>query len=80
VNFELLQAVLGWCALINIAILFIWWGAICCCGGWIYRMHQRPFRLTREQFDGIHYTLMGAYKLAILLFNVVPWIVLHLVR
>ena len=77
---ELIRTVLGWCTLINMGFLFVWWGALSFGGDMIIRFRGRFFKLSREQFDAIHYTLMGAYKLAIVLFNAVPWIVLHIVK
>jgi hypothetical protein len=76
---ELVRSVLGWCLLINMGILFVWWGALCAFGGMIHRLHGRFFALPREQFDAIHYTLMGVFKLGVMLFNAVPWVVLHIV-
>ena len=45
---------------------------------WMYRLHSRWFRLSVETFDAIHYAGMAAYKLAILLLNLVPLLALHL--
>lgn len=76
---EFIHSVLGWCLLINMGILLVWWGAMCTCRDRILGLHGRFFKLTREQFDAIHYTLMGVFKLGVLLFNAVPWVVLHIV-
>ena len=70
-NLELIRTVLGWCTLFDVVILLIWWGAMSCCGSMIHRLHGRFFNLTREQFDGIHYTLMGAFKMGVILFHAV---------
>jgi hypothetical protein len=78
-DLELIRTILGWCTFFNIIILFIWWGAMTCCGGMIHRLHGRFFKLTREQFDAIHYTLMGVFKIGMILFNAVPWLVLNVV-
>jgi hypothetical protein len=79
-NIELIRSVLGWCTLFNMGILFVWTGALWCCGGKIHQFHGTFCNLSREKFDAIHYTLMGVYKLGVLLFNAVPWVVLHIVR
>lgn len=71
---------LGWCALINIAVLTIWWSMILAARDWIYRLHTRWFQLSREQFDGVHYAGLVAYKVAIYLFFIVPWLALLIVR
>lgn len=77
---ETIRTALGWCTLINMGVLFVWWGAMSLFGGMIHRLHSGFFKLTREQFDAIHYTLMGAFKLGVLLLNAVPWVVLHIVK
>lgn len=76
---ELIRSALGWCAVINIGFLFVWWGAFAFAADAIYRLHGRFFKLTREQYDGIHYTLMGAFKLGLILFNLVPYLALRIV-
>lgn len=76
---EFVRTVLGWCVIFNTAIILVWWGAMAALKGRILQLHQRLFALSREQFDVIHYSLMGVFKLGVLLFNAVPWIVLHIV-
>lgn len=71
-----LQSFFGWSALINMAVLMIWWIMILLASDWIYRFHTRWFRLSRETFDAMHYAGLGLYKVAIYLFFIVPWIAL----
>jgi hypothetical protein len=40
--------------------------------------HGRWFGLTAAQFDAIHYGGMSAYKIGILLLNLVPYIALRI--
>ena len=35
--------------------------------------------MSPEHFDAIHYAGMAFYKLAVIVFNLVPWIALQLV-
>jgi len=46
----------------------------------IERVHGRWFRLSREQFDALHYGGMSIYKLGIILFNLVPLAALCILR
>jgi len=46
----------------------------------MHGVHSRWFHLSVEQFDALHYAGMALYKLGILLFNLVPYIALRLVR
>ena len=35
---------------------------------------------SEERFDEIHYTMMGYYKLAVILFNLAPYLALRLAQ
>ena len=74
---ELLIPFLGWTSLVNMALLLIWWGMIALAGDAIFRLHSRYFSFSRSDFDRFHYAAMGSYKLAILFFNLVPYLVLR---
>ena len=47
---------------------------------WLERLHGRWFRLSREQFDAIHYAGRSVFKIGIVLFNLVPFVVLSLLH
>ena len=68
---------LGWSTLINWIILLVWFAIFALARGWMYRLHGRWFRLSAEQFDAIHYAGIASYKILILLFNLVPYLVLR---
>lgn len=76
---EMIRAALGWCTLINFAVL-LWWFAWATLGhNWVYRVHGKWFKMSVEQFDAIHYGGMAFFKLCILLFNLAPYLALHIV-
>ncbi len=77
-SIEILRGVLGWCAVINYGVLLFWFLAFTLAHDQMQRLHGRWFRLQNEQFDAIHYGIMGIYKISILLFNIVPYAALHL--
>jgi hypothetical protein len=74
-----IKSVLFWCVGLNYAILFIWFGVFVLTHDWMYRMHGRWFKLSVETFDAIHYAGLSAYKIGIILLNLVPLIALCLV-
>lgn len=76
---ETIRGMLGWCTLINLGILLYWFLAFILARDWVYRFHGRWFRLSTQQFDAIHYSGMAGYKLAILLFNVAPYLALKII-
>ena len=75
----LLRAVLGWCTLLNFALLMWWWCALMFMGDFVYRVHTKWFDIDRPRFDAIHYTGMMLFKLAVFVLNVVPYLALLIV-
>lgn len=75
---ETLRGMLLWCALINYGALLAWFALFTLGHDWLWRLHGRWFRLSPAQFDEVHYAGMALYKLAILFFNLVPWLALTL--
>ena len=69
-----IKYVLLWCTGLNYAILFIWFGAFVLAHDWMHKMHGRWFKISVETFDAIHYAGLAAYKIGILLLNLVPLI------
>lgn len=78
-NIELVRDVFLWCTVINYGVLLFWALLFIGAHEWMYRLHGRWFRLSVEQFDAIHYTGMAIYKIGVFLFNLVPFIALHIV-
>jgi hypothetical protein len=73
-----IKEVLLWCVGINYGILLVWFGAFVYAHDWMYRMHTRWFKLTIETFDAINYAGIAAYKIGIMLLNLVPLVALCL--
>ena len=80
ITIENLRILLGWCSVINMMILLVWFLAFVFARNLVFKMHTRWFRISEERFDEIHYTMMGYYKLAWFLFNLLPYLVLRLAQ
>ena len=76
---EIIRNFLAWCSVINIGLLLFWWLWFMLGHDFIFRFHGKWFKLSEEQFDAIHYALMGFFKIGIFLFNVVPYFALRIV-
>jgi hypothetical protein len=76
---EKLRAFLGWCTLINMGLLLFWILWLIIAHDFVYHYHGKWLQLTVEQFDSIHYTGMLYYKMAIFLFNIVPYLTLRII-
>ncbi len=77
-TFETIRALLGWCALINLAIVTLYFLIFIAAHDAIYALHSRWFALSRERFDTILYASLAYYKLTTLAFFVVPYGVMRL--
>lgn len=78
-NVEQIAAVLGWCTLINLGLLIWWLLFLLLAHDWTYRFHSKWFKISTEEFDAIHYRLMGVFKMGVILFNLVPYLALRIV-
>jgi hypothetical protein len=80
VTIEFTRNFLLWCAVINYGVLLAWFLVFVVAHDWMLRIHGRWFRLSRDQFDVVHYAGMSIFKIGIILFNLVPFIVLSILR
>ena len=78
-SLETIRAALGWCTLLNWAILLLWLLFFKLGRDWVYRIHSKWFRLPSEHFDTIHYGGMAFFKMGIILFNLTPYLALRIV-
>jgi Na+/melibiose symporter-like transporter len=76
---EVTRTFLLWCTVINYGVLLVWFLVFVFAPDWIQRIHGRWFHLSREQFDALHYAGMSIFKIGIILFNLVPFVVLSIV-
>ena len=77
---ENVRKFLGWCSVINIAFLMYWIGALTLGKEFVFQIHTCWFDIPHDRFNEIHYTMMGYYKLMVILFNVTPYLVLRFVK
>ena len=78
-SIEFWREFFGWCAVINFGVLLVWFLGFALARDSIQHLHRRWFPLPVVHFATLHYAGMGLFKLGILLFNLVPYLALHLV-
>ena len=76
---QTIQSVFGWCAVINVALLILWFLFFVLAHDLMYRTHSRLFKLSVESFDALHYAGMAVYKLIIIASNIAPYLALQIV-
>ena len=67
-----------WSAAINLGLLIISFLAFTFGGDFIYRVHGKWYDIKKDQFNTIVYAGMMFYKICILFFNIVPYIVIRI--
>lgn len=69
-----------WCTIMNGALLLLWTVMLILAPGLVYRTQRKWFPIPRETFDVVMYSFLGLFKVIFLVFNVVPWLALMIIR
>ena len=75
----MLRDTFAWATVLNYGLLTFWFVLFVRHPGRVHALHQRWFRLSRQDFDRIHYGLMGAWKIGVFLLLLMPAIALRIV-
>ena len=78
ISIEVLREFLGWCALLNIAMMILASIAVVCFRGPIIRVHQKMFDLDDRDLSRAYFQYLAQYKIATLVLCVVPYLTLVL--
>ena len=73
-----LTSFLGWCSVINIAILVVSTLMIIVMRDFAVKIHSRLFHVDAEALPALYLQYMGNYKIAVIILNIVPYIVLRI--
>ena len=69
---------LGWCTLINIGMLTYSTVMLMVFREPVKRIHSKLFGISQESLDTLYFNFLGNYKLAIFIFNLVPYCALRI--
>jgi hypothetical protein len=75
---EMITEFLGWCSVVNIAMLFLSSILLIVMRRWIIKIHAKLSGVSEADLPSIYLQFLGNYKLLILMFNLVPYIALRL--
>ena len=77
-NIEILTQFFGWCLAINFAILMFSTAMILVARDKVRGIHSRMFGLSKEKIYQEYFSYLATYKVALIVFNLVPYIALKL--
>ncbi len=69
---------LFWSAVINLGLLLISFLAFTLGRDFVYKFHGKWYDIKKDEFNAIIYSGMLFYKICILFFNIVPYVVLRI--
>ena len=75
-DLDTLQTFLGWCLVLNYAVLFIWYAIYQGANRWVVGLHARMFDLDEAVVRKDHFFLMGQFKMLVFVFVLAPWLAL----
>ena len=78
ISIDTVREFFGWCTVINIGILLIATIFIAFARGTITTIHSKLFKLNDTDLSHVYFQFLGQYKLAIYVFNLVPYIALRI--
>ncbi len=78
VTIEALREFFGWCSVINIGVLIFSSISVIPFRGFLSRIHTRMFNLEERDLSRAYIQYLGQYKIAIFIFNIVPYFALVL--
>jgi len=69
-----------WCTIIDGSLLVLWTTMCIVAPDVVYRMQSKWFPIPREIFNVVIYSFLGLFKIVFLVFNVVPYVALLIIR
>ncbi|MBE2181624.1 MAG: hypothetical protein IAE97_14255 [Chthoniobacterales bacterium] len=78
ITLESLQELLGWCTVINVGVLLFSTVMMALFRRSVARIHARIFGMSEAELSCAYFQYLARYKIAILVFNFVPYIALRI--
>ncbi len=75
---EAAREFLGWCSVINIGLLIFSGIFVVLFRGPISRIHAKMFDLDESNMSRAYFQYLAQYKIAIIVFNIVPYFALRI--
>jgi hypothetical protein len=77
---EAIREFLGWCSVINIGLLMFSAIVVVALRGTVSRLHAKMFSLEESDLSRAYFQYLAQYKIAIIVFNIVPYLALWIMN
>jgi hypothetical protein len=78
-DYNVIRAFFKWCTIINGGLLILASLLIRFAGDWFFGMHNKWIPITEDSFHVAIYILLGFFKIIVVVFNLVPYVVLVII-
>ncbi|MBW2493854.1 MAG: hypothetical protein JRE43_03805 [Deltaproteobacteria bacterium] len=78
-SMQAIREVMAWITALNLGILLFSTAVLAVAGAPIKRLHARMFDLSEGDLSRAYFQYLAQYKIAFLVFNLVPYLALHIV-
>ncbi len=78
ITIEVLRSFFGWCSVLNIGILGFSTVMVIALHGLISRKHAKMFHLDEKDVSRAYFQYLAQYKIAVIVFNLVPYLALRI--
>ena len=68
-----------WCTIINAGLFLFWSSILLIAPDLVYRTQRLWFPISREVFTTVIYSFLGLFKIFVIVFNLVPYLVLLII-
>ena len=75
---EIIRTALGWCAVINIALLALSSISVIAFRRTMSRFHGKLFDLDEKYLQQVYFQYLAQYKIAVIVLNIVPYFALRI--
>ncbi len=79
-NFDIITEFLMWCSIINVSIIFISVIVFSLFSNFSYNNNKNLFSGNQIEFKKVIYTILLYYKVIVIVFNIVPFLVLTIFK
>lgn len=68
-----------WCTVLSVGVYVIWTLFFLLAPNFVYRVQTRWISISRDTYDVVIYSLMGFYKIVLIVFVIVPYLSLLII-
>ena len=79
-NFDIITDFFMWCSIINVSIIFISVIVFSLFSNFSYKNNKNLFSGNQIEFKKVIYTILLYYKVLVIVFNIVPFLVLTIFK